>query len=157
MTIIPIPDCLVQLNNVLHVIDDAPVECDGHTLMVSSALKHAGISHQRICGVLRNPKTNFKLPLHFWIQVGEFILDYRLKMWVGFYSGEELAKCAPHGIFQDQGHDYQYTFGTLFPPTELEFNLLNFISDGFYGKINLTELKGLAHSVNLITGVKKGV
>lgn len=156
MTKIHVSDCLEQLNNTLLAIDDAPVECDGHTLMISSALKHAGISHQRICGVVKNPKTDFELYPHFWIQIGEFILDYRLKMWVGFYSGEKLAKFAPHGIFHDRGIEYQYTSVTLSPAVELEFNLLNFMSDGFYSKINLTELKALAHSanLNLITDVK---
>lgn len=56
MTNIHIPDCFVLLNNILQAINDAPVECDGHTLMISSALKHAGISYQRICGVVKNPK-----------------------------------------------------------------------------------------------------
>ena len=53
------PECLVMLNNVLQVIENAPVECDGHTLMISSALNHAGISHQRMCGVVKNHKTDF--------------------------------------------------------------------------------------------------
>ena len=150
MTNILVPECFVLLNNILQAIDDAPVECDGHTLMISSALKHAGISHQRMCGVVKNPKTNFELYPHFWIQIGEFTLDYRLRMWVGYYSGEKLAEDAPHGIFHVLGLEYQYASGSLCPPAELDFNLLNFMSDGFYGKINHTELTALAHSVNLI-------
>ena len=149
MTNILMPDCLVMLNNLLQAIENAPVECDGHTLMISSALNHAGISHQRMCGVVKNPKTNFELYPHFWIQIGEFTLDYRLRMWVGYYSGEKLAEDAPHGIFYVRGLEYQYASGTLCPPAELDFNLLNFMSDDFYGKINHTELTALAHSVNL--------
>ncbi|MBL2132610.1 hypothetical protein ELI69_30010, partial [Klebsiella pneumoniae] len=80
MTNILVPECFVLLNNILQAIDDAPVECDGHTLMISSALKHAGISHPRIYGVVKNPKTDFELYPHFWIQIGDFTLDYRLRM-----------------------------------------------------------------------------
>lgn len=38
------PECLVMLNNLLQVIENAPVECDGHTLMIkgcfSTLLSH---------------------------------------------------------------------------------------------------------------------
>lgn len=69
MANILMPDCLVKLNNLLQAIENAPVECDGHTLMISSALNHAGISHQRMCGVVKNPKTYFELYPHFWIEM----------------------------------------------------------------------------------------
>lgn len=99
MANILMPDCLVKLNNLLQAIENAPVECDGHTLMISSALNHAGISHQRMCGVVKNPKTYFELYPHFWIEIGEFTLDYRLRIWVELYSGGKLSEGAPHGIF----------------------------------------------------------
>lgn len=143
------PDCLVMLNNLLQVIENAPVECDGHTLMISSALNHAGISHQRMCGVVKNHKTDFELYPHFWIQIGVFTLDYRLRMWVELYSGENLAESAPHGIFVARGLEYIYTSGSLCPPPALDFNLLNLISDGYYEKINFSELTTLAHSVDI--------
>ena len=143
------PDCLVMLNNLLQVIENAPVECDGHTLMMSSALNHAGISHQRMCGVVKNHKTDFELYPHFWIQIGEFTLDYRLRMWVELYSGENLAEGAPHGIFVARGLEYIYTSGSICQPPALDFNLLNLISDGYYEKINFSELTTLAHSVDI--------
>ncbi|HGO4661033.1 hypothetical protein AAGQ22_17940 [Klebsiella pneumoniae] len=142
------PECLVMLNKLLQVIENAPVECDGHTLMISSALNHAGISHQRMCGVVKNHKTDFELYPHFWIQIGEFTLDYRLRMWVELYSGENLAESAPHGIFVARGLEYIYTSGSICPPPALDFNLLNLISDGYYEKINFSELTTLAHSVD---------
>ncbi|HBQ5506446.1 TPA: hypothetical protein ACQJST_003915 [Klebsiella pneumoniae] len=143
------PECLVMLNNLLQVIENAPVECDGHTLMISSALNHAGISHQRMCGVVKNHKTDFELYPHFWIQIGEFTLDYRLRMWVELYSGENLAESAPHGIFVARGLEYIYTSESICPPPALDFNLLNLISDGYYEKINFSELTTLAHSVDI--------
>ncbi|MCU4650305.1 hypothetical protein, partial [Klebsiella pneumoniae] len=109
-------DCLVKLNNLLQAIENAPVECDGHTLMISSALNHAGISHQRMCGVVKNPKTYFELYPHFWIEIGEFTLDYRLRMWVELYSGGKLSEGAPHGIFDARGLEYLYTSGSICPP-----------------------------------------
>lgn len=95
MANILMPDCLVKLNNLLQAIENAPVECDGHTLMISSALNHAGISHQRMCGVVKNPKTYFELYPHFWIEIGEFTLDYRLRIWVELYSGGKLSRGCP--------------------------------------------------------------
>lgn len=93
MANILMPDCLVKLNNLLQAIENAPVECDGHTLMISSALNHAGISHQRMCGVVKNPKTYFEL-----------------------YSGGKLSEGAPHGIFDARGLEYLYTSGSICPP-----------------------------------------
>lgn len=156
MANILMPDCLVKLNNLLQAIENAPVECDGHTLMISSALNHAGISHQRMCGVVKNPKTYFELYPHFWIEIGEFTLDYRLRIWVELYSGGKLSEGAPHGIFDARGLEYLYTSGSICPPPALDFNLLNIISDGYYEKINFTELTTLAHSVDisLISDVK---
>lgn len=116
MANILMPDHLVKLNNLLQAIENAPVECDGHTLMISSALNHAGISHQRMCGVVKNPKTDFELYPHFWIEIGEFTLDYRLRMWVELYSGEKLSEGAPHGIFDARGVEYLYTSGSICPP-----------------------------------------
>ncbi len=119
MANILMPDCLVKLNNLLQAIENAPVECDGHTLMISSALNHAGISHQRMCGVVKNPKTYFELYPHFWIEIGEFTLDYRLRIWVELYSGGKLSEGAPHGIFDARGLEYLYTSGSICPPPAL--------------------------------------
>ncbi|GAA1838902.1 hypothetical protein GCM10009795_100320 [Nocardioides hankookensis] len=102
-----------------------------------------------MCGVVKNHKTDFELYPHFWIQIGEFTLDYRLRMWVELYSGENLAESAPHGIFVARGLEYIYTSGSICPPPALDFNLLNLISDGYYEKINFSELTTLAHSVDI--------
>lgn len=56
MTNILMPDCLEMLNNLLQATENAPVEYDGHTLIISGALKHAEISHQRMCEVVKNQK-----------------------------------------------------------------------------------------------------
>lgn len=87
---------------------------------------------------------------------GEFTLDYRLRIWVELYSGGKLSEGAPHGIFDARGLEYLYTSGSICPPPALDFNLLNLISDGYYEKINFTELTTLAHSVDisLISDVK---
>lgn len=144
------PQCLLQLANTLNVIDYAPVECDGHTLMISSALTKARISHQRICGMVKNPDADFELYPHFWIQLGDFILDYRLKMWVGIYSGEETAKCSPHGIFNERMIEYKYHHQNYYPTAEFDNSILDFMSDGFYRKINHTELASIANTINLL-------
>ncbi|MFO5833640.1 hypothetical protein ACLBSM_15395, partial [Klebsiella pneumoniae] len=58
--------------------------------------------------------------------------------------------------FDIRSHGNLYTSGSICPPPALDFNLLNLISDGYYEKINFTELTTLAHSVDisLISDVK---
>lgn len=74
---------------------DCPgLECDGFSRIASYLLRRAGIEHTVMRGSVRSPWG--KIPLHLWIETGEFTVDYRLRMWLG--------DKAPHGVFDASEH-----------------------------------------------------
>lgn len=58
---------------------------------MSSILSHNNIDHDYMAGVVCYGKTVI-IP-HAWLIIDDFIVDYRLKKWIG-----DLDHC-PHGIF----------------------------------------------------------
>lgn len=82
-----------RIESLLLEIECAPVECDGHSRMVAYLLNLHGIQCQVRCGRVRTPAG--VIPLHFWVEVKGFIIDYRARMWLG--------KDAPHGVFPPSG------------------------------------------------------
>lgn len=81
-------------------IDALPVECDGASRLTHLALHRAGIIHQVMMGTVKHGQ--MKIPIHWWIQVGKLIIDWRCRMWSG--------SAAPHGIFLASEHpDYVYS------------------------------------------------
>lgn len=141
MTTLAIPAHLACLNDALMSVDAAPVECDGHTLMVSIALSKAGIPHKRVFGSVSGQAGRFTLAPHLWINIDGFILDYRLRMWVRILSGPDHVAGAPHGIFpiSSRSHDYKYTSRGVSPTSDISMGVLNLITDGFAGKLVIPE------------------
>lgn len=141
MGMLGIPAHLACLHNALMAVDPAPVECDGHTLMISIALAKAGIPHERIVGCVSGQGGLFTLTPHLWINLDGFIVDYRLRMWVHIISGAELVAGAPHGIFpaSSDEHDYQYTATGISPASDINMGILNLMTDGFAGKLAIPE------------------
>ncbi|MDI9095028.1 MULTISPECIES: hypothetical protein [Providencia] len=135
-----LPPYLERLHAALMVVDGAPVEYDGHTLIVSTALSKAGIEHERVMGSVSNQYGTFVIAPHQWIKIGGYILDYRLRMWVRILSGEIHVSGAPHGIFiNNDAHGYQYTATKVLAPADLSMQVLNFMTDGFAGKLVIPE------------------
>lgn len=64
------------------------LECDGLTRLIHRVLFEEGIEHQMYRGML---VWRQKQIYHHWIEIGDLIVDYALRMWFG----EEL----PHGVF----------------------------------------------------------
>lgn len=65
----------------LHKYDVLPLECDGHTMVVSCLLDRFCIPHQRIVGEVTLAGTCQIIRPHLWIEYDEYIIDYRLRMW----------------------------------------------------------------------------
>ncbi|HGN8926385.1 TPA: hypothetical protein ACK1K0_004446 [Klebsiella pneumoniae] len=141
MSELTIPAHLACLHDVLISVDAAPVECDGHTLMVSNALCKAGIPHERVIGSVSGQAGRFTLMPHLWINIDGFILDYRLRMWVCILSGPDLAADAPHGIFPVSAGDcgYQYIETGKSPVSNIDMRILNLMTNGFAGKLQIPE------------------
>ncbi|WP_346798102.1 hypothetical protein R5M92_04270 [Halomonas sp. Bachu 37] len=91
----PARETLIQLTRDL---DTAPVECDGMARLVTTRLTKAGIPHQVEAGRLDTP--NGPIAPHFWVRCGPWVIDYRVRLWVGEGDG------VPHGVV-GQG-DWQY-------------------------------------------------
>lgn len=78
------------LRALLDELDGASVECDGMAKLVCTVLANAGIEHQAYSGTLQVGSNIVRL--HFWVEVGEVIIDYRARMWLGNLEG------VPHGV-----------------------------------------------------------
>lgn len=78
------------LRALLDDLDGASVECDGMTRLVCTVLANAGIEHQAFKGTLQVGSSIIRP--HFWVEVGEVIIDYRARMWLGNLEG------VPHGV-----------------------------------------------------------
>lgn len=71
-------------------LDTAPVECDGFVRLASTVLAMNDIPHQTIVGQM---ECNLgRIPLHYWIECSEGVIDFRARMWLGLD--------APHGIVE---------------------------------------------------------
>ncbi len=69
------------------------LECDGLTQVFHRVLSDEKIHHTVYTGEVIHEPTNHTIPLHYWIDVENLRIDYRLRMWLG----ETLD--VPHGVF----------------------------------------------------------
>ena len=69
------------------------LECDGLAQVFHRILTDEQIEHTVNIGKVTYKPTNRIIPIHYWIDVGDVRIDYRLKMWLG----ETLD--IPHGVF----------------------------------------------------------
>lgn len=69
------------------------LECDGLTQVFHRVLSDENIQHTIYMGQVIHKLCNRTIPLHFWIDIGDLRVDYRLRMWLGETSD------VPHGVF----------------------------------------------------------
>lgn len=91
-----------KIRSLLGRYEDAPLECDGFVRVASYLLTQAEIDHQIMGGCVFYGC--YRVRPHFWIEVGENIVDYRLRMWTD--------QTAPHGIFPKEECPANYSLGT---------------------------------------------
>lgn len=134
-----LPSYLKTLHQAFLLVDDAPLECDGHTMMVSLALSRENIPHQRILGKVYGLDNGFALTPHCWIELDGHILDYRLRMWVRLQLGDEVAAQAPHGIFSDNSSRLRYQYQAIqpFPAKPMAPALLNVLTEGYSDRLHI--------------------
>lgn len=107
-----VPYSLIQFN--LAGLDDSPTECDGCSRLVSHNLTLLGINHEIRVGSVAITffdtsdivRPHIVCP-HFWVHLvrdvekgfssDAYLIDFRLKMWLGHLSEESL-KALPHGF-----------------------------------------------------------
>lgn len=96
----------MQNFQVLNELDSCYLECDGLSTVISSLLTAAGVSHKLLIGSVTTVG-NVGMSPHLWIEVGEYVIDYRLRMWLG-----EIPSI-PHGIFKKSEYSHIRYSGTL--------------------------------------------
>jgi hypothetical protein len=69
------------------------LECDGLTQVFHRVLSDENIQHTVSIGKVIHKPTKYTIPVHYWIDIGDLRVDYRLKMWLGETSD------VPHRVF----------------------------------------------------------
>ena len=134
-----LPPKLAAIKKALDPIHLAPVECDGITLLVCSALHRHSIPFIRMLGYVESTLTEHIVEPHMWVELDGWIIDYRLRMWVPESVGHQ--EIIPHGIFSyDAAEDYGFNYqGDPIGFKVLSDSILNFMSDGYYCKLIIPE------------------
>lgn len=132
--------CREHLELALLPLEDAPVECDGMSYLISAALASADITHSLYAGCLIDGLKGDTVLPHVWIGIecrdGTAIIDFRARMWLGDVDD------VPHGVFNAQEHARFQYHGHLGQPPRLDRDILNAMSDGRYDQVMPTVLRG---------------
>ena len=123
----------------LHKYDVLPLECDGHTMVVSCLLDRFCIPHQRIVGEVTLAGTGQIIRPHLWIEYDEYIIDYRLRMWAR--KTEDNVSLVPHCIFIEDKSQAIYTAQRIANKAMISDSIIDFMTDGLWTKI-LLEIPG---------------
>lgn len=109
----------LKLSVLLDPLDSAPVECDGMSSLVATLLSKDGVQYQGMAGSIQPAGHSGVIP-HFWIEVGDLVIDYRARMWLG--DNPQI----PHGVFCKADHAlrYQGTPVEISPLPEFIFQML---------------------------------
>lgn len=87
--------CSEYLEAWLYQFDPLPLECDGLSRVISALLTKSGVDHKLVLGFLHGAAIEGEATprriLHWWIEIGEQVVDFRARMWMG--------DRAPHGLF----------------------------------------------------------
>lgn len=124
----------------LHKYDALPLECDGHSMVVSSLLDRFCIPHQRIVGEVTLAGTGQIIRPHLWIKYDEYIIDYRLRMWAR--QTADNVCLVPHGIFIEDKSQAIYTSQRIANKAVIPDSMIDFMTDGIWTKI-LLETPGI--------------
>ena len=105
-----------RLKKLLDQFDRCNVECDGFSHIADYLLTREKIKHRVCFGSV--VAAGIEIPLHYWIEVGDLTVDYRLRMWTN--------QNAPHGVFVAEDEDVQYDKRGVwsFKTTKILFDIL---------------------------------
>lgn len=105
-----------HLESLMLEIEQSPTECDGFVRLASFIFNQNNIPHTTYMGQLRLSSGKC-IPMHFWIKVDQWTIDYRARMWLG----DE----AMHGVFcPPESHLYQGEPVELNPLDQVMFDIL---------------------------------
>lgn len=94
-----------EVTNIFNELDGCYLECDGLSTVISSLLTSAGVPHRLLIGSVRT-EDHGGIPIHLWIEAGEYVIDFRLRMWLGDDPS------IPHGFFKNIEYSHITYSGT---------------------------------------------
>ena len=85
---------LYGLQRALEPIDELNLGCEGTSWIISSLLEKNEVPHILMSGSISHTNGRVVVP-HFWIELDQWIIDFRIRMWFG-RNNQGL----PHGCFK---------------------------------------------------------
>lgn len=114
------------IKDIIQPYTSLPLECDGMTKVIHYLLVKNNIPHMVVFGSVRFNDRN--LSPHFWITLQDgFVIDYRLRMWLGLNAPQGILKPKKEGVTYFGNHislqvnDFEFKVLTMEMPNEKRF------------------------------------
>ena len=101
------------------------LECDGSTRILNYLLTKEGIPHDVYVGEISY--RGQLIPIHYWIRIGEWYIDNKVRMWLG--------DDVPQGIFKRSPVLYDGEPVIMETP-DIVFHILTFKTESYWINLN---------------------
>ncbi len=130
-----------ELEFALLPLEDAKIDSDCMTIVISNALSEQGIFHQCRMGCAEDRLSRMATAPHCWIELEQgWCIDLRLRHWLG--DEDDL----PHGVFQPSNYPRVRYQGTAWLVSRLDAGDLRAMTNDVYDKLKLPWLAGRARA-----------
>ena len=128
-----------ELEFALLSLEDARVDSDCMTFVISKILDDRGVFHQCRVGYAEDRLSRMTTAPHCWIELEQgWCIDLRLRQWLG--DEDDL----PHGVFQPSNYPRVRYQGTALLVPRLDVEDLKAMTNEVYSKVKLPWLPGQA-------------
>ena len=128
-----------ELEFTLWPLEDAKIDSDCMTSVISNALSERGIFHQCRIGYAEDRLSRMTTSPHCWVELEQgWCIDLRLRQWLG--DEDDL----PHGVFQPSDYPRVRYQGTALLVPRLDVEDLKAMTNEVYSKVKLPWLPGQA-------------
>jgi hypothetical protein len=128
-----------ELEFALLSLEDARVDSDCMTFVISKILDDRGVFHQCRVGYAEDRLSRMTTAPHCWVELEQgWCIDLRLRQWLG--DEDDL----PHGVFQPTNYPRVRYQGTALVVPHLDVEDLRAMTNDAYSKVKLPWLAGQA-------------
>jgi len=128
-----------ELEFALLSLEDARVDSDCMTFVISKILDDRGVFHQCRVGYAEDRLSRMTTAPHCWVELEQgWCIDLRLRQWLG--DEDDL----PHGVFQPSDYPRARYQGTALLVPRLDVEDLRAMTNAAYSKVKLPWLAGQA-------------
>ncbi|KPD23268.1 MULTISPECIES: hypothetical protein [Gammaproteobacteria] len=121
-----------ELEFALLPLEDAKIDSDCMTFVISNALSEQGVFHQCRIGYAEDRLGQMATAPHCWVELEQgWCIDLRLRQWLG--DEDDL----PHGVFQPCNFPRVRYQGTALVVPHLDAEVLRVMTDDAYNKVKL--------------------